>query len=154
LCCALALVFGAGCLTTEASDGGSSETGSAGPHATFLVHVPSAACDEVGVVSIQVRARRVGCEQPVPCTVPANPPDILGDTATCPITDPERLLAVEVDESGRYYVDTIADRTPDDPLYECHGLDMEAEVLVTSVDLEVGAEKELVALGVECPDPG
>jgi len=156
LALALACLAG-GCITTSDADdeGGSSETGPGEPRATLLVRVPTTDCDVVGAVSVQVRARRIGCEQPTPCTVPANPPDILGDLATCPITEPERLLGVEIDEPGRYYVDTIIDRTPDEPQYECHGSAMmNPEVLVTSVDLEVRVERELVALGMPCPDPG
>jgi hypothetical protein len=143
-----------GCPATEEDDGGgSSETGPGEPRTTLIATVPSSACDEVGVVSIQIRALRYDCEFQ-PCTKPANPQHELGDMATCPITDPERLLGIDVDQSGYYYVDTAADRTPDDPTYECHGTTvMQPSVLVTSVDLENRAEYSLVALGNPCPEP-
>jgi hypothetical protein len=147
------LLFAA-CVTPASDDeGGSSETGPDTPHATLLVSVLPSACDDAKVVQVQVRARRVACAEPGPCTIPANPPAIEGDIATCPISD-ERVIAVVVDESGRYLVDTVSDRTPDDPVYECHAVSaMELDVLVTNVDLQIPAQYELIALGMPCPDP-
>jgi hypothetical protein len=154
--CALGLAaLSIGCKPIEEQDdGGSSETGPDAPHTTLLVNVLPSVCDDPVVVQVQVRARRVGCAEPGPCTLPATPREVLGDVATCPITE-ERLLAVDIEDSGRYLVDTVADRTPDPPTYECYAVKAgDPDVLVTTIDLEAREERMLVALGAECPEPG
>lgn len=142
------------CDPAEDEDGGgSSETGPDGPHTTLLVEVGPSVCDDPLVVQIQVRGRIVGCASAGPCTLPSNPDDVLGDIATCPITD-SRLLGLDIVESGRYLVDTIADRSPDPAEYECWaGKATETDVLVTDIDLEARGERTLVGLGAECPEP-
>jgi hypothetical protein len=142
-----------GCDPDEDDSGGSSETGPDGPHTTLLVEVGPSVCDDPLVVQVQVRGRIIGCASAGPCTLPSNPEDVLGDVATCPITD-ERLLGLDIVESGRYLVDTIADRTPDPAEYECWaGKATETDVLVTDIDLEARGERTLVGLGVECIEP-
>ena len=155
IACALGLgAFVSACDPSDEEDsGGSSETGPDTPHVTLLLDVPPSACDDAVVVEVQVRARRVGCAEAGPCTVPANPPEVLGDVATCPITD-ERLLAIDIEESGRYLVDTVADRSPDAPAYECYAAKVgDPDVPITNIDLEAGQDRMLVALGAPCPEP-
>lgn len=143
----------AGCDPAEDDGGGSSETGPDGPHTTLLVEIGPSVCDDPLVVQIQLRGRIIGCASAGPCTLPSNPEDVLGDIATCPINE-QRLLGLDIVESGRYLVDTVADRTPDPAETECWaGKATETDVLVTDIDLEARGERMLVGLGVECPDP-
>lgn len=157
---ALVVALAPGCSEPRSDDGadsGGSSEGAGGPsQVILLVEVPNSTCDAVGVVEIEARARRVGCESPppAPCTLPAIPVDILGDKATCPISDPNVRLGVTIDDPGRYLVDTVARRDGDDPITSCFAATpMATEVLVTTVDLEIRAEKSLMPLGVACPEP-
>jgi hypothetical protein len=131
-----------------------SSTGDDEPHATLLADVPNTVCDEVGVVGVQIQAVQVGCEHPppAPCTKPTDPPPQLGDMVSCPITDTNVTLGVEIDFAAEYQVSVVADRTPDDPSAECYAESTsETTVLVTSEDVDGGAQKLLVGLGSACP---
>jgi hypothetical protein len=143
--------------TDESGAMDDSSGGSSGPpQTTLLVSVSNAICDTVGVTSVQVRARRVGCEHPPPspCTLPSIPTDQLGDQATCPITDPEVVLGIVVDDPGKYLVDSVAHMEDGDPITNCYASSvMVNDVLVTSVDIEIGAHKNLVSLDTPCPEP-
>jgi hypothetical protein len=133
---------------------GSSSTGAGEPRTTMLVPVANSVCDDPKVVAVQARARRIGCEHE-PCTVPADPPYLLGDQASCPITEPELELGVVVDESGEYQIDVLRDRTPEASQSQCYAEStQQSTVLVTSIDLDIRAVKmDLLALGHPCPDP-
>ncbi|MBK6916052.1 MAG: hypothetical protein IPH07_01500 [Deltaproteobacteria bacterium] len=152
---ALAMLAGpAGC-NEPAADGESSSTGPSEPHATLLAQVPNTVCDDPKVVSVQVTARQIGCERPAPapCTKPADPPLLTGDSATCPISDPTRALGVEVDFAAEFEVEVVADRSPEAATAECYAASVMARsVLVTGIDLDVRATKELVAVGQPCPE--
>lgn len=154
----LSLVLGACTPADEPGGGeeGSSSGGDDSPHTVLLAPVSGSICDTVGVISVQVRATKVGCEHPppAPCTLPADPPPVEGDMVSCPITDGEVTLGVRVDQAAAYAVEVVADRTPDDPTTECFAESvMATSVLVTSVDLDVGSQKMLVGTGAPCPAP-
>jgi hypothetical protein len=150
----LAIAVAIGCASDAPSDD-STSTGPGEPHATILVPVPNSVCEDPKVVSVQVRALQIGCETPppAPCTMPADPEHVLGDQATCPITDPTVTLGVMVTTPGEYRIDAVTDRTPDAPTSECYATNQQTSVLVTTVDLDVRAVKmDLVGLGMACPD--
>jgi hypothetical protein len=136
-----------------APEGESSSTGDASAHATLLVPVASTVCDDPIAVSAQARARRIGCEHQ-PCTAPVDPPHVLGDLVSCPITD-SMDLGVVVDEPGEYQVDLVVDRAPEADTSECFAEStQQTTVLVTSIDLDIRAVKmDLLGLGVACPEP-
>jgi len=156
-------LFVGACPLTEATDTSAtddspadsgSSTGDDEPHVTLLAKVSNTVCDEVGVVGVQVQAVQVGCENPppAPCTMPSDPPPELGDMVSCPITDSTVTLGVRIDFAAEYQVSVVADRTPDDPSAECYAeSSMRTSVLVTSIDLDVRAQKMLIGLGSECP---
>lgn len=136
---------------------GSTEGGTAGDDRLGTVLLADVSvttlCDRAGAVEIQLRARRIGCEQPTPCTVPVDPPEIPGDRATCPSAEPSTLMGVAVQQSGRYYVDTVVRFATGDPDTACFAEDANVEVLVTSADIEAGADRILEATGGPCPEP-
>lgn len=124
------------------------------PHVTILAAVPNTVCDEVGVVAVQIEAVQVGCEHPppAPCTMPSDPPPVLGDMVSCPITDPEVTLGVRIDFAAEYQVSVVLDRTPDAAVSQCYAeSSMRTSVLVTSIDLDVHAQKMVTGLGSPCP---
>ena len=100
-------------------------------------------CDRVGAVEVQMRARRVSSE----------PLEILGDLATCPSAEVERLMAVEVDRPGQYLVDVIVRFATGDPVTECLEEEGEPEVLVTAVEVDAGANRILAGTRQPCPQP-
>lgn len=114
---------------------------------------PEPLCNTVGVTEVRLVARRIGCESPppAPCTLPANPPTIEGDRRACPITDPTLLLGVEVDQAGRYEVQTEVEFTTGDTEARCHTLGGDPEVLVPAEDVEAGAVRMLDDGDVACP---
>jgi hypothetical protein len=109
-------------------------------------------CDRVGAVEVQIRARRIGCERPTPCTIPAEPPEILGDRATCPSAEVRRWMGVQLDRSGRYLVDAVVRFATGDPVMECLTEGGEAQLLVTTDELDAGAERILDASAAPCPE--
>jgi hypothetical protein len=160
LTCVLCLVAGACSESDPAADtgsaaDGSTSTGDTTPHTTLLATVPNSVCDAVGVVGVQIQAVQVGCEHPppAPCTMPSDPPPIEGDTISCPITDPTVTLGVRIEAAAEYQVEVISDRAPEAATRECFAESvMQTSVLVTSVDLDVGAEKTLIGAGAPCPE--
>lgn len=152
----LVLATAIGCASDAPSDE-STSTGPGEPRATILVPVPNTVCDDPKVVGVQVRALQIGCEHPppAPCTMAADPEHVLGDEATCPITDPTVTLGVVVTTPGEYQIDAVTDRTPDAPTSECYAeSNLQTSLLVTSIDIDVRAVKmDLVGLGMACPDP-
>jgi hypothetical protein len=110
-------------------------------------------CDRVGAVEVQIRARRIGCEQPTPCTQPAEPPETWGDRATCPSGESTRWMGVSVDRAGRYLTDVVVRFATGDPVTECLSDAGDREVLVTSDDLDAGGERILAAERDPCPAP-
>lgn len=125
------------------------------PHAMLLAAVPNTACDDPKVVSVELRAVKVGCEDPppAPCTVPAVPVPITGDRKTCPITDDTVTLAVRIEAAAEYEVEAVLERAPDAPDGLCFGdPDLETSVVVTTEDLEAYAQKMLEGTGRACPD--
>jgi hypothetical protein len=110
-------------------------------------------CDLVGAVEVQIRARRIGCERPTPCTVPAEPPEILGDRATCPSAEAERWMGVRIDRSGRYLVDAVVHFATGDPVFACLEEAGQVDVLVTSDDLDGGGDRILEVGEMPCPEP-
>lgn len=122
------------------------------PHAVLLAPVSDTVCETL-VVGVQVQALQVGCEHPppAPCTMPSDPEPILGDMVSCPLTD-DVTLGVRIELAAEYQVSVVADRSPEDPTTECFAENaMQTSVRVTSVDLDVQAQKMLVALGSACP---
>lgn len=122
--------------------------------ALLLVEVdPQPLCNTVGVVAVQLVARRTGCESapPAPCTLPADPPTVEGDTFTCPNTDPSRLMGVEVSEAGRYAVESVIEFTTGDTERLCHTLSGDPEVLVTAAAVDAGTLLNLDDGDVACP---
>ena len=163
-CLVLVGVAGSGPLGCASSDGQSQEvdgesSSSTGvqddvPHTVLLATVSNTLCDGVGVVGAQLQAVQVGCESPppAPCTMPADPPPILGDLLSCPITDPEVTLGVRIERAARYQVEVVADRAPEAPTSECFAeTTMATSVLVTGDDLDAHATKMLVGTGTACP---
>ncbi|MBX7082676.1 MAG: hypothetical protein K1X88_25950 [Nannocystaceae bacterium] len=151
LACSCALA----CSSTDEPAGSSSSTGPDEPHATLLAQVAGSVCDDPKVVAVQITAVQVGCEHPPPspCTLPADPPLLQGDMASCPITDPTVQLGLVVDRAAEYQVEVVADRSPEAATLECYAESMlQTSVRVTSVDLDVRASKSLVAIGQPCPD--
>jgi hypothetical protein len=85
--------------------------------------------------------------------LPAEPPLLQGDMASCPITDPTVQLGVVVERAAEYAVEVVADRSPEAATLECYAESMlQTSVRVTSVDLDVRAAKTLVPIGQPCPD--
>lgn len=159
----LAVCGGLGCDGLEAvgtdGDGTGSSGGGSAPTATpgtalLLVNVnPEPLCGTVGVTAVQLVARRVGCESPppAPCTVPVNPPAIEGDTFTCPNTDPSTLMGVEVDQGGRYAVQTVIEFTTGETEVRCNALGGDPEIVVPAADVEAGVVQALDDAPVPCP---
>jgi|GEM_PF-2469727 len=138
----------AGCdgLEPQNSGGSSGATeggGSATPgEVVLLVDVdPEPLCNTVGVTEVRLVARRIGCEAapPAPCTLPAEPPVIEGDRFTCPNTDPMRLMGVEVDQAGRYEVQTVIEFTTAQTEVQCNAVSGDPEILVSTEQVEAGA---------------
>ncbi len=138
----------------ETGDEGSSSGGDDTPHAILLATVSNSICDSVGVVAVQLEAVQIGCERPAPapCTKPANPPPVIGDRVSCPITDPDVTLGVRIELAAEYSVEVVADRSPEAETRECFAEStMLSSVRVTSIDLDVAAQKMLVGKGSACP---
>ena len=159
----MAACLGLGCDGVEPADteGGGSSSGGGGPTPTatpgtalLLVEIdPEPACGTVGVTQVQLVARRVGCESPppAPCTVPVNPPAIGGDTFTCPNTDPSTLLGVELEQGGRYQVQTVIEFTTGETEVQCNALGGDPEIVVSAEDVEAGIVLALDDAAVPCP---
>lgn len=129
-------------------------TGEDVPHAVLLAAVPNTVCDDPTVVSAELQAIKVGCENPLPapCTNPANPVPVVGDRISCPITDNTVTLGVRVELPAEYQVEAVLERAPDAPDGLCFGSDdLETSVLVTTEDLEAHATKMLETTGQACP---
>ena len=157
--CLLACL-GLGCDGVETADTDGASTGAdeaptAIPGtAILLVDVdPEPACNRVGVTQVQLVARRVGCESPppAPCTVPVSPPTIEGDRFTCPNTDPSRLMGVEVEQGGRYEVQTVIEFTTGESEVLCNALGGDPEIVVPAEDVEAGSVLTLDDDPVACP---
>ncbi len=160
LAAAAVLVVASGCDGVEAAETEAAATdGAGGPVATpgsvlLLVDVnPEPLCNTVGVTAVQLVARRVGCETapPAPCTVPAEPPRIEGDLFTCPNTDPSTLMGVEVEQGGRYEVQTVIEFTTGESEARCNARDADPEILVAASAVEAGAVIMLDDADVPCP---
>ncbi|MCR9160460.1 MAG: hypothetical protein ACE37F_27575 [Nannocystaceae bacterium] len=154
----LLLMLAAGCdgldpvsneTDTEAMSGGGN------PGSVLLLAAVSTEgpCNTVGVTGVQLVARRVGCEAapPAPCTLPAEPPTLEGDAFSCPASDPSRLLGVEVDEGGRYEVQSVIEFTTGEREARCHVEGGNPEVLVTSEAVEAGMVRMLDDGEQACP---
>ena len=156
----MATGFGLGCDGVESADPvGEGSSGGVAPTsipgtALLLVEVdPEPLCGTVGVTAVQLVARRVGCESPppAPCTVPVDPPAIGGDTFTCPNTDPSTLLGVELEQGGRYEVQTVIEFTTGETEVQCNALGGDPEIVVPAEDVEAGAVQMLDDTPVSCP---
>jgi hypothetical protein len=115
---------------------------------------PDAFCQMPEVERITIRATQIGCEPglPAPCTLPAEPVPRDGDIATCPVTDPVRLLGVDVTEAGRYRVEAVGRFTTGEDVTRCFATpDGETEIVVTDADLDAGDTIDLVATDAACP---
>lgn len=128
-------------------------TGTDEPHAVLLGAVPNTVCDDPAVVSVELQAVKVGCEDPLPapCTVPSNPEPVVGDRVSCPITDNSVTLGVRVELAAVYQVEAVLDRSPDAADGLCFGAEEPTRVLVSTEDLEAHAQKMLDATGQACP---
>lgn len=154
------LTGAAGCDGVETADTEAAGTGGAGgvvaTPGTVLLLVdvnPEPLCNTVGVTAVQLVARRVGCEAapPAPCTLPADPPSITGDVFTCPNTDPSTLLGVEVEQGGRYEVQTVTEFTTGETEVRCNTQGGDPEILVLDSTVEAGAVTMLDDASVPCP---
>lgn len=124
-----------------------------GPRATLLAQVDVREfCDQVGIVEVVLLAERVGCPPGDPCEL--EPPLVFeGTRYTCPATDDQALLGVDVNEPGVYLVEAQAVFTADGEASECFALaDADPEILVTRADVEQGAQIMLEDTGVPCPE--
>jgi hypothetical protein len=148
----------------EASDtgAGSSSTGtdesSSGgvPNAfpTIEAVVDAAALCGGGADSIEIRATRVGCEDPppAPCTLP-NPPMVeVGDQLACPSDETAAALRAEIMIKGRYNVE-VATITGTSESVECFADGPEAPVLVSEGQLASKPTIAVSGLGEPCPAP-
>lgn len=116
--------------------------------------MPEDLCRMPEVVRITIQATRIGCEPgpPAPCTLPAEAQAVEGDIATCPVTDPVRLLGVEVSQPGRYRVEAVGRFTTGESVAHCVSTaDGDPEVVVTAADLDAGSTVDLQSTGEPCP---
>jgi hypothetical protein len=130
------------------------DTGEAEPRAVLLGNVDiDTLCDIVGAREVIVRATRVGCEQPGPCTLPAEPVTRTGDLYSCPATASSALLGVDIDLAGQWAMEAIAITTTDDEEgHACFAVPGEAPpVLVTMADIDAGVQRMLEPTGAPCP---
>lgn len=114
---------------------------------------PNAFCDMPQVVSIQVQATRIGCVSgpPAPCTLPADPQPVAGDTRSCPVTDPEIVLGVDVTAAGRYHFEALGPGTAGGQTRRCLAVDGDLEIVVADADLEAAASIFATATDAPCP---
>ncbi len=159
LATAAVLAVCAGCDGVESADTDAGAAGAGGAMATpgtvlLLVDVnPEPFCNTVGVTGVQLIARRVGCESapPAPCTLPAEPATIEGDMFTCPNTDPSTLLGIEVEQGGRYEVQTVTEFTTGESQGRCNTQGGDPEILVLGSEVEAGGVTMLDDGDVPCP---
>lgn len=110
------------------------------------------ACNTAGVIESRIRAFRVGCEQgpPAPCTLPSEPEAIEGDRSSCPTSDQEVLLGVDITQPGRYRVEEVwIDPVVDERVF-CFAEDGQTEILVTTQDVEEGRSRVLTRTSGPC----
>lgn len=153
----LASFAGAGAGAGGCGDGDLGKEGGGAPTpgvVTLLGELrPSELCQMPEVERITVEATRIGCEPgpPAPCTLPAEPEVVEGDIATCPVSDPVRLMGVEVDEVGRWQVRAVGRFTTGETVDRCFtGPDGTTEIVVTQADLDAGATLDLKATDAPC----
>jgi hypothetical protein len=136
-------------------------TGGGPAVATLIGPVDTQAyCNTVGTIEIEVRARRIGCDPDStgPCTVPSDPPPIVGDKISCPSTDDQTRLGVDIDEPGVYQVEAVGRSTTGDEQVDCFapvGTPMggSPDVEVRGADIEGSAQIELQPGPGPCPEP-
>lgn len=76
-------------------------------------------CDRDEVVSVQISATWLGCLAERPdCDEPTEVVSE-GDRYSCPATDPQRLLGVELTRPGSYRFEAVATLTTGPPLHHC-----------------------------------
>jgi hypothetical protein len=138
-------------------DGGVESTGPSGdPHATLLATIDgAAACELTGVVEVVLRATIVGCDPPppAPCTLPVDPIPIEGDRMTCPSSETQVLLGVEVPRTGEWRVEAAYRYVTEPDSFVCYAPPGATEpvAVVTMADLDAFAEIEVVSQGGPCP---
>ena len=145
IACSMSLSSGCGELEREPTG----EEGAA--VATFLVELDaSESCNEVGLIELQVRARRVGCGDVQGCE--QRPVEVLGTRVTCPSTASETLMGVDVEAPGIYQVDILARFTTGEEEPRClRTPDGDAELAVTRQALQDSAEFVLEPTDEPCP---
>lgn len=124
----------------------------AGPGATLLGRVDVVRfCDRVGVVEVVFRAERIDCPPGDACD-PVVSIAFEGTRYTCPATEAEALMGVEVNEPGIYLVEAVAVFTADGEASECFGrVASPPAVSVTGAAIEQSAQIMLRGTGEACP---
>lgn len=154
--CTLAAVLGPALACGSETDPADPEASPGTPGTAMLLGelMPEDLCRMPEVVQITILATRIGCEPgpPAPCTLPADPQPVAGDIATCPVTDPVRLLGVEVSQAGRYQVEAVGELTTGESVAHCFSAaDGDPEIVVTAADLDAGRVIDLQSSGEACP---
>ncbi len=116
---------------------------------------PNGFCDMPQVVTIQATATRIGCAPgpPAPCTLPAEPETIEGDVRSCPVTDPEIVLGVDLTSPGRYHFEAVGAQTAGGQTRRCFAVDGNVEIEVTGADLDAAAQIFATLDDDPCPAP-
>lgn len=108
------------------------------------------ACDLVGIVELELRARRLECTEDGACTLPPRPDTVTGDPYSCPAANTEELLGVDVARPGRYAVDLVFHYVSDLPTTQCFTDPGGWFVEVDEDDLDAGQTRRLRAQDEPC----
>lgn len=113
-------------------------------------------CGVEGATMVTLRATRVGCEQspPAPCTLKVDPyQEYFGDATGCPASNTDLEMAVEVPQSGRYYIEARA-ITQGGYIGRCYGVEGgEDETLVTKAQIDARDTIYVQSRTGPCPPP-
>jgi hypothetical protein len=150
-----AILLGAGCPGAVESDEAEGTGAGTADAVTFLgTFDPNLFCDRPEVVAIELQATRVGCVPgpPSPCTLPATPEPISGDRLSCPVTDPQVTLGVEVSTPGGYAVAAVGLHTAAGTTERCLVQpDGRAVTEIDAAQIEAGVLISLTPSDAACP---
>lgn len=108
-------------------------------------------CNVVGVIEVQLRARWLGCGDLMDCDPDAGPLQRQGTRVTCPSTEPEVPMAVDVARAGLWRVEAVARQTTGDEEPTCLlGPDGATPVVVSVDALDASASIPLEDAGEAC----
>ncbi|MEZ4385704.1 MAG: hypothetical protein R3A79_30575 [Nannocystaceae bacterium] len=111
-------------------------------------------CGVIGATNVFMRAERVGCVDapPAPCSLPAQPEPIVGETAGCPSAATARRMSVDVEVAGKYQIAavTITETGTQELCFGVAGADV--------IEIRDAAIEAREAIAVEakigpCPEP-